>query len=202
MSMNDLVQHIPPHRCDPARPRGCAIWITGLSGSGKSTTAFADKARLQFERIACHALDGDNLRHGINRDLDFTLQERAENIRRTAEIAKLSGDAGLLAIVSLISPLGSDRAMTRGIIGAEAFIEVFMSTPIEVCERCDPKALYKRDLLGQIQNITGISSPYQVLTAPDISVSSENATPDELAAIVVTKVRATMAAKPSNLIST
>jgi adenylyl-sulfate kinase len=202
MSMNDLMQHIHPHRCDPARPRGCAIWITGLSGSGKSTTAYAVEARLQGEGIACHVLDGDNLRHGINRDLGFTLQERAENIRRTAEIAKLFGDAGLVAIVSLISPLASDRAMARDIIGAEVFIEVFMSTPIEVCERRDPKALYKKARLGQIQNFTGISSPYQEPAAPDISVSSENATPDELAAIVVAKVRATMAAKPSNTIST
>lgn len=200
--MKDQAQHIHPHRCVSARPRGCAIWITGLSGSGKSTTAYAIEARLLAEGIACHVLDGDNLRHGINKDLGFTLHDRTENIRRTAEIAKLFSEAGLIAIVSLISPLASDRAMARDIIGAEAFIEVFMSTPIEVCERRDPKALYKQARLDQIQNFTGITSPYQAPAAPDISVSSENATPDDLAAIVVARVRAAMAAMPANTTST
>lgn len=182
-------------------PRGGIIWITGLSGSGKSTTAYEVEARLLAEGIACHVLDGDNLRHGINKDLGFTLQDRAENIRRTAEIAKLFSEAGLIAIVSLISPLTSDRVLARTIVGDEGFIEVFMNTPIEVCEQRDPKDLYRKARLGQIPNFTGITSPYQVPTSPDICVSSENATPSEIAEIIIGMVKERMAEIPTDTIS-
>lgn len=188
--------NIHPHLRDAGQarrtPRGRTIWITGLSGSGKSTTAYEVEARLLAEGIACHVLDGDNLRHGINKDLGFTLQDRTENIRRTAEIAKLFGEAGLIAIVSLISPLASDRALARAIIGDEDFIEVFMNTPIEVCEQRDPKELYKKARLGQIQNFTGITSPYQAPASPDISISAETATPGEIAEIIIRKARENM----------
>ena len=184
--------NIHPHLQTAAKarqtPRGKIIWITGLSGSGKSTTAYEVEARLLAEGIACHVLDGDNLRYGINKDLGFTLQDRTENIRRTAEIAKLFCEAGLIAIVSLISPLASDRALARAIVGDENFIEVFMSTPLEVCEQRDPKDLYKKARQGQIPNFTGITSPYQAPAAPDISVSAETATPEKIAQIIIGKL--------------
>lgn len=199
-------ENLHPHLryCGKARlrPRGRTIWITGLSGSGKSTTAYEVEARLLAEGMPCHVLDGDNLRHGINKDLGFTLQDRTENIRRTAEIAKLLSEAGLIAIVALISPLTSDRVLARSIIGDEEFIEVFMSTPIEVCEQRDPKDLYKKARLGQIENFTGISSPYQAPASPDICVSSETATPREIADIIIGKIRESMPGALTETIST
>lgn len=200
------INHTPPvpaniHPHVRQTTRGRTIWITGLSGSGKSTTAYEVEARLLAEGAACHVLDGDNLRHGINKDLGFTLQDRTENIRRTAEIAKLFSEAGLITIVSLISPLTSDRALARTIVGSENFIEVFMNTPIEVCEQRDPKDLYKKARLGQIPNFTGITSPYQVPTTPDICVSSENATPSEIAEIIIGMVKGRTAEMPTDSIS-
>ncbi len=192
MQKNDQKQAMPenihPHARRSGTTRGKTLWITGLSGSGKSTTAYEIEARLLAEGIPCHVLDGDNLRHGINRDLGFTLADRTENIRRTAEIAKLFNDAGLIAIVSLISPLSGDRDQARAIIGHAAFCEIFMSTPIEICEQRDPKDLYKKARLGQIKNFTGITSPYQAPAAPDIRVSAENATPEEIATAIIRKI--------------
>ncbi|XLY86641.1 adenylyl-sulfate kinase [Ectopseudomonas mendocina] len=184
-----VAQDIYPHNCQAMhRPRGKTIWITGLSGSGKSTTAYAVEANLLAAGIACQVLDGDNLRHGINKDLGFTQQDRSENIRRTAEIAKLFNDAGLVVIVSLISPLIRDRELARSIIGEGNFLEVFMSTPIGVCEQRDPKGLYKKARLGQIQNFTGVTSPYQAPSNPDIRISSEAATPEDIAATIITGI--------------
>jgi adenylyl-sulfate kinase len=184
------------------RPQGRTIWITGLSGSGKSTTAYAIEARLSAEGTLCHVLDGDNLRRGINQDLGFTLQDRTENIRRTAEIARLFNDAGLIAIVSLISPLSSDRDLARSIIGHGAFFEVFMSTPIEICEQRDPKDLYKKARLGQIENFTGITSPYQAPATPDICISAESTTPGDIATTIIRKIVVKASIEPADTIAT
>jgi bifunctional enzyme CysN/CysC len=136
-------------------------WFTGLSGSGKSTIANQLSGEL-FEEGRPHAvLDGDNLRLGINRDLGFKLEDRTENTRRTAEIANLMCDAGLIVLVSLVSPMEADREMARQIIGSDRFELVFVDTPIEVCEKRDPKGLYLKARDGKIPNFTGINSPFE-----------------------------------------
>lgn len=140
---------------------GKVLWFTGLSGSGKSTLANNLSQELQDKGIPHFVLDGDNLRLGINRDLGFTEEDRSENIRRTAEIAALMADAGLVVSVSLISPYKKDRQMAREIIGAERFQEIYVATALEECERRDPKGLYKRARSGEIPNFTGVSSPYE-----------------------------------------
>jgi adenylylsulfate kinase len=168
------------------RPRAPTIWITGLSGSGKSTTAYEVERRLLEDGIPCYVLDGDSLRCGINRDLGFTLHDRSENIRRTAEIARLFNSAGLVAIVSVISPLAADRTLAQTIIGDEHFVEVFMNTPIDVCEKRDPKGLYRKARLGLIESFTGITSPYQEPQRPDVLVSAEQATPGQNADRIIT----------------
>lgn len=144
---------------------GRVIWLTGLSGSGKSTLANAVSLRLFEQRRPHYILDGDNMRLGINNDLGFTDEDRSENVRRTAEIAKMMADAGLLVLVSLVSPFNSDRNMAREIIGDQKFDLVFMNTSQEICERRDPKGLYKKARAGKIPNMTGMGSAFEV---PDI----------------------------------
>ena len=145
-----------------------SIWMTGLSGAGKSTLAFALEHELIKAGRACFVLDGDNVRHGLNRDLGFSAEDRSENIRRIAEVARLMNDAGLIVITAFISPFRADRAMARDIIGAEHFTEVYVNTPIAVCEQRDPKGLYQRARSGEVAEFTGISSPYETPTAPDL----------------------------------
>jgi len=143
--------------------RGCTLWFTGLSGSGKSTIASALEAELVSRGVFAYRLDGDNVRHGLNAGLGFGPADRAENIRRIAEVAKLFNDAGVVAITSFISPYRGDRARARAIHEAAGlrFLEVFVDTPLEVCEARDPKGLYKKARAGEITGFTGIDDPYE-----------------------------------------
>jgi adenylyl-sulfate kinase len=152
--------------------RGCVVWLTGLSGSGKSTVARAVEARLlDAERLA-YVLDGDNLRHGLNADLGFSPADRGENVRRAAEVAALLADAGVIVITALISPYRADRAGARRAAGARAFLEVFVDAPLAVCEERDPKGLYARARRGEIADFTGVSAPYEPPESPDLVLAS------------------------------
>jgi bifunctional enzyme CysN/CysC len=154
-------------RASLAGGSGCVLWFTGLSGSGKSTIADGVSQTLHQDHRIHTILDGDNLRTGINRDLGFTPEDRVENIRRTAEIAALMADAGLVVLVSLISPYRADREQAKDIIGAHRFRELYVSTPLEVCESRDPKGLYGKARLGEIPNFTGVNAPYEEPLRPD-----------------------------------
>ncbi|MER2540060.1 MAG: adenylyl-sulfate kinase [Azonexus sp.] len=144
------------------------VWLTGLSGSGKSTLAYLLERTLIANKHACYVLDGDNLRHGINKDLGFSHAERTENIRRVAEIARLLNDAGLIVISAFISPYLADREMAQKIIGNESFKLIHLNTPLDICESRDVKGLYKSAREGKISNFTGISAPYQAPHNPDL----------------------------------
>ena len=148
--------------------QGKVIWFTGLSGSGKSTIANALEKELHAQGKHTYILDGDNIRQGLNNDLGFTDADRVENIRRVAEVAKLMFDAGLIVMAAFISPFRAEREMARKLIGEKNFVEVYVDTPLEVCEQRDPKGLYKKARNGEILNMTGISSPYEAPTHPDI----------------------------------
>ncbi len=163
----------------------CVLWFTGLSGSGKSTVANLVEKRLFASGRHTTILDGDNVRHGLNRDLGFTDADRVENIRRVAEAAKLMADAGLIVLVSFISPFRSEREMARGMMPQGEFVEIFVDTPIEVAEARDPKGLYARARAGEIKNFTGVDSPYEPPTAPDIHLHTAEAEPDALAEEVI-----------------
>ncbi|WP_324719218.1 adenylyl-sulfate kinase [Salinimicrobium sp. HB62] len=149
------------------------IWFTGLSGSGKSTIADKLEQRLFEAGIQTYALDGDNIRSGLNKGLKFTREDRSENNRRIAEVAKLFVDAGMITITAFISPLKEDREQARAIIGDDNFIEVFVNTPLEVCEERDVKGFYKKARAGEIKNFTGISAPYEAPKNPDFEIKTE-----------------------------
>jgi bifunctional enzyme CysN/CysC len=157
----------------------CVVWLTGLSGSGKSTIANLLEARLVDLSRHTYLLDGDNVRHGLNRDLGFTEADRVENIRRVGETAKLMVDAGLITLVSFISPFRSERQMVRDLLQPGEFIEVFVDTPLEVCESRDPKGLYKRARAGEISNFTGISAEYQPPLDPELHIRTTTVTPEQ-----------------------
>ncbi len=148
--------------------RPCLLWFTGLSGSGKSTIANALDVALHRRGHHTFLLDGDNVRHGLNRDLGFSDEDRVENIRRVGEVSKLFADAGLIVLSAFISPFASDRLMVRNLFPAGEFVEVFMSTPLETCEARDPKGLYRKARAGQIQDFTGVDSPYELPQRPEI----------------------------------
>lgn len=150
--------------------KGRVIWFTGLSGSGKSTLANALEAVLHGQGKRTYILDGDNIRQGLNKDLGFTDADRVENIRRIAEVAKLMLDAGLIVITAFISPFRREREMARELIGSENFVEIHVSTPLDVCEQRDVKGLYKKARQGLIPNFTGINSPYEEPENPDLTV--------------------------------
>jgi bifunctional enzyme CysN/CysC len=156
------------------------LWLTGLSGSGKSTIAKALERRLYSTGRHTYMLDGDNLRHGLNRDLGFTEQDRVENIRRVGEVARLFVDAGLIVICSFISPFKAERNMIRELVDNDEFIEIFVDTPLDVCIARDPKGLYAKALAGQLVNFTGIDSPYEKPDRPDIRLDTTAASVDEL----------------------
>ena len=149
------------------------IWFTGLSGSGKSTIASKLEERLFKKGIKTYALDGDNIRSGLNKGLKFSREDRLENNRRIAEVAKLFMDAGMVAITAFISPLKEDREQAREIIGKKNFIEIFVNTPLEVCEERDVKGFYKKAREGEIKNFTGISAPYEIPEAPDFEIKTQ-----------------------------
>jgi adenylyl-sulfate kinase len=151
---------------------GATVWFTGLPSSGKSTLAAAVEERLTAEGVSAYVLDGDNLRHGLNGDLGFDEHARAENVRRTAHVARLFADAGLVALVSLVSPYEADRALARR-LHEEAgltFLEVFVNASVSVCEQRDPKGLYARARNGEISGFTGVDDPYEVPVAPDLEI--------------------------------
>jgi len=159
-------------RARQKRQKPCVIWFTGLSGAGKSTLANALERAL-FERgHHCYLLDGDNVRHGLNRDLGFSDADRVENIRRIAEVAKLLVDAGLIAMTAFISPFRADRQLARDLLPADEFIEVHVATSLAVCEQRDPKGLYRKARAGQIPNFTGIDSAYEAPVSPELVVDT------------------------------
>jgi len=174
--------------------RPITVWLTGLSASGKSTLAFALERRLVNMSHACYVLDGDNVRHGLNKDLGFSHQDRTENIRRIAEVARLMNNAGLIVITAFISPYRDDRQLAREIIGAENFVEVYVSTPIGTCEARDPKGMYKRARAGQIFGFTGVNDPYESPGAPDLTINTSIASPSECAEKLLAEVMARIAA--------
>ncbi|HEY2069920.1 MAG TPA: sulfate adenylyltransferase subunit CysN [Rhizomicrobium sp.] len=165
------------------------LWFTGLSGSGKSTVANLVERTLYAQGRHTYILDGDNVRHGLNRDLGFTDAARVENIRRVGEAAKLFVDAGMIVLVSFISPFRSERRMARELVGAGEFIEIFVDTPLEICEQRDPKGLYQKARDGQIKNFTGIDSPYEAPESAELTISTAGTDPAELAERVVTYLR-------------
>ncbi|MFZ3053829.1 MAG: adenylyl-sulfate kinase [Sulfuricurvum sp.] len=151
----------------------CILWFTGLSGSGKSTIANALETRLNEIGKHTYLLDGDNVRHGLNKDLGFSDEDRVENIRRIGEVSRLFVDAGLIVISAFISPFRSDREIVRELVDEAEFIEVFIDTPIDVCEQRDPKGLYQKARKGEIAFFTGISSPYEAPQEPEIHLQTE-----------------------------
>ena len=161
------------------------IWMTGLSGSGKSTIANLVEKRLFAMGRATYVLDGDNVRHGLNRDLGFTDADRVENIRRVGEVARLFVDAGMVVIVSFISPFRSERRMARDLLEAGEFLEVFVDASVETCAKRDPKGLYARAFAGEIANFTGVSSPYEAPQAPDLHIDTAAVSPQDAAEQVV-----------------
>ena len=165
--------------------RGAVLWFTGLSGSGKSTIGHRVE-RMLIERGAfAYVLDGDNVRHGLNSDLGFAPEDRVENIRRIGEVARLFADAGGLVLSAFISPYRNDRDRVRALMGAGEFIEVFVDTPLEICEARDPKGLYKKARAGEISNFTGLDAPYEVPENPEVHLQTENLSVDEAAAQVI-----------------
>ncbi len=150
-----------------------AIWLTGLSGSGKSTIAIALEQKLIEERVQSYVLDGDNIRKGISNDLGFSHEDRIENIRRVSSVAALFVDAGISVIAALISPFQEDRESAKNRIGEDCFVEIYVNTSLKICEQRDPKGLYKEVRNGKIQNFTGISSPYEAPQSPDIEIRTE-----------------------------
>ncbi|KAG4386454.1 hypothetical protein GLYMA_11G047900v4 [Glycine max] len=163
-SMNILWHECPIQKLDRQQllqQKGCVIWLTGLSGSGKSTLACALSRSLHSKGKLTYILDGDNIRHGLNRDLSFRAEDRSENIRRIGEVSKLLADAGVICIASLISPYRKDRDACRALLPEGDFIEVFIDVPLDVCEARDPKGLYKLARAGKIKGFTGIDDPYE-----------------------------------------
>jgi adenylyl-sulfate kinase len=170
-----------------AEVSGGTVWLTGLSGSGKSTVASALTALLAARGILTYTLDGDNLRHGLNGDLGFSADDRAENVRRVGEVARLFADAGVVALVPLISPYRAGRDHARALHAAAGlpFVEVFVDTPIAVCEQRDPKGLYAKARAGEITGFTGIDDPYEPPLAPEITLPGGETSAEDAAAVIL-----------------
>ena len=159
--------------------KGCTIWMTGLSGSGKSTLAVALEKKLWERGVRAYVLDGDNVRHGLNKDLGFSPKDRTENIRRIGEVAKLFTDAGVINVTAFISPYRADRDQVRSLMAEGDFLEAFVDCPVEVCERRDVKGLYKKARAGEIKEFTGISAPYEPPLNPEISLRTDRESEEE-----------------------
>lgn len=173
---DDVVWHSHPvtkaKRSERLKQTPCILWFTGLSGAGKSTLAGALEERLFEMGYHVYLLDGDNVRHGLCGDLGFSDQDRVENIRRIGELAKLFVDAGTIVLAAFISPFRADRRMVRGLVESTEFVEVFMDTPLTVCEERDPKGLYKKARHGEIKNFTGVDSVYEAPEAPELVINT------------------------------
>lgn len=165
--------------------RGLMVWFTGLSGSGKSTVAMSVERELHKRGILCRILDGDNIRSGINNNLGFSQEDRRENIRRIAEVGKLFVHTGIVTLACFVSPTEDIREMARGIIGSEDFKEVFVSTPLEECERRDVKGLYARARRGEVKDFTGISAPFEAPLHPALSIDTSRLSLEESTMAVV-----------------
>jgi len=161
------------------------LWLTGLSGAGKSTIANALDQRLYGADFHTVVLDGDNIRNGLCRDLGFEAQDRTENIRRVAEVARLMQQAGLIVIVAFISPLRAQREFARSLFATEEFFEIFVDTPLSVCETRDPKGLYKKARSGQLKDFTGLDSPYEAPLAPEISLDASSLTLNDCVEVIL-----------------
>lgn len=159
--------------------RSKVVWFTGLSGSGKSTLALALERELHGRGYLCYLLDGDNIRSGINSNLGFTEADRVENIRRIAEVCKLFVDCGVVTLASFVSPTNDIRKLASDIVGAENFVEVFVSTPLEVCEQRDVKGLYKKARAGEVKDFTGISSPFEQPQSPALTIDTSKLSLEE-----------------------
>ncbi|MDQ1338044.1 MAG: Adenylyl-sulfate kinase [Campylobacterota bacterium] len=174
---NNIVWHnshlSKEQRSNLKNQKPCILWFTGLSGSGKSTLANALEVKLFELGFHTYLLDGDNVRHGLNVDLGFDDKARVENIRRVGEVAKLFVDSGTIIITAFISPFISDRAQVRALVKEDEFIEIFVDTPLEVCESRDPKGLYKKARAGEIKNFTGIDSPYEKPLKPEVHIIND-----------------------------
>lgn len=183
MSNENIVWHAhnitKQSRAEHKQQKPCVLWFTGLSGSGKSTIAGALEQKLFAMDHHTYLLDGDNVRHGLNKDLGFSDRDRVENIRRIGEASRLFVDAGLIVLSAFISPFRADRQMVRGLLEQSEFIEVFMDTPLEECERRDPKGLYKKARSGEIRNFTGIDSVYERPEDAEISVNTATHSVDQ-----------------------
>ena len=164
------------------------IWLTGLSGAGKSTIAYELEKRMFEHGHIVYALDGDNMRHGLNRDLGFSHLDRTENIRRIAEVAKLFNNAGIFVVAAFISPYRADREMARDIIGADNFIETYLAAGLDVCEQRDPKGLYKKARAGTICDFTGVSAPYEAPESPALVIDTGKLSLQESVSEILRKV--------------
>jgi adenylylsulfate kinase len=161
--------------------KGCTVWLTGLSGSGKSTIAVDLEKRLCERGVRAYILDGDNIRHGLNKNLGFSPEDRTENIRRIGEVAKLCTDAGTVTITAFISPYRADRDQVRALMKGGDFIEVHVDCPVEVCEQRDVKGLYKKARAGEIKEFTGISAPYEAPNSPELTIKTSQQSVEESA---------------------
>src|SRR3954449_8237338 len=173
------------------KQRGATLWFTGLSGSGKSTIAFTLEHALVQRGHLAYVLDGDNIRHGLNKNLGFSAADREENIRRIGEVAKLFADCGVLTMTSFIRPYRKDRDLVRA-LHAEAglpFLEIHVATPIAVCEQRDPKGLYKKTRAGQLKGFTGVDDPYEPPTSPELTLDATATSPQEAAALLLEYLR-------------
>ena len=168
-------------RSKQKKQRPCILWFTGLSGSGKSTISSAVEQKLFELGHHTYLLDGDNVRHGLNKDLAFSNEDRVENIRRIGELSKLMIDAGLLVMTAFISPFKADRQLVKDLVQQHEFVEIYMDTSLEVCEQRDPKGLYKKARSGQIKNFTGIDSEYEIPKNPELIINTAELSIEECA---------------------
>jgi adenylylsulfate kinase len=192
MQMSNIIPHNfqlgKEERNRHKRHPSFVIWFTGLSGSGKSTIANALEFQLYQKGIHTYILDGDNVRRGLNNNLSFSPEDRTENIRRIGEVANLMVDAGLVVLSAFVSPYREDRENIRKIVGAENFVEVFVNTPIEECERRDVKGLYAKARAGEIKDFTGINAPYELPLHPDIEIDTTRTNVEESVSVILNKI--------------
>ncbi|WP_244943738.1 adenylyl-sulfate kinase [Vibrio algivorus] len=189
---HDVVWHntsvTQAERAQLKKQQPVVLWFTGLSGSGKSTIANAVERKLWLSGQHTYLLDGDNVRHGLNKDLGFSDEARVENIRRIGEVAKLFADAGNIVLTAFISPFQSDRDQVRNLLSQGQFLEVFIDTPLEVCEARDPKGLYKKARAGEIKHFTGIDSEYQAPKSPDLHIETSSKSVEQCAEEIVQRL--------------